>query len=198
MSSNDVPIYASGLSNNNTTNEPSKHKGPHKLPPKHSDCIPVHEISDVKSSKKRKSMNDIMDTTLIHKTSDEFAKEKLRERFNRYYSGKREKGEAHIMNKGKYESRKKKNSHVMKTSNYTYPDGHTTTNTRRSNRLQGSSVGSTQKLIKRENWVVDDFCGTLFLEIVTRITTKWWKKSCDEANFLKKTSSWRTKLCPEI
>ena len=61
------------------------------------------------------------------------------------------------MNKGKYESKKMKNTLLMKTSKYKYPKGHKTTKPRRSNRLQGSSVSSSHKLIKRENGVVDEF-----------------------------------------
>ena len=101
-----------------------------------------------------------MATNINRETSDTFAREKWRDRSKRYYSGRREKGEANIMNKGKYESRKKKKSHVMKmmkTSEYTYPKGHKTTKPRRSNRLQGSSVSSPHILIKRENGVVDEF-----------------------------------------
>ena len=110
MSSNNVPVYASGLSNDNTINETSKHKGSHKLSPKKSDSIPVHEISDVKSPKKRKSTDNIMDTTPIRKMSEPIAKTMANKRYNRCYSKKKETGEAHIHTKKKYDNKMKKDT----------------------------------------------------------------------------------------
>ena len=106
MSSNNVPVYASGLSNDNTINETSKHKGPHKLSPKKSDFISVHESIDEKSFKKRKITDKIMDITPIRKMSDPIAKTMANKRYNRCYSKKKEKGKAHIY--------KKKNTRVKR------------------------------------------------------------------------------------
>ena len=82
---NNVPIYTSGLSNDNTTNEPIKHKGPHTLPPKPSNRIPFHESPDEKSSKKRKGIDMIMDTNPIYKMSDVIATAIAKEYYNIFY-----------------------------------------------------------------------------------------------------------------
>jgi hypothetical protein len=92
MSSNDVPIYASRLSNDKTTNEHLKDKGPQKIPPEPSDFILVHESPVENSSKKRKSTDNIMDTNIICETSGAFVKEKWKDCSKRYYSKKRRKG----------------------------------------------------------------------------------------------------------
>ena len=113
-----------------------------------------------------------MGTTPIRKMNDVIAVANAKERYKILYYNRKEKGELDTWNKAKNEGKKKKHTHVMKTSKYTYPEGHKTTKPRRSNRLQGSSVSSSHKLIKRENGVVDNFCGTLFLKIVTLIRTK--------------------------